>query len=291
VLLGNGDGTFGTRAVIGAGAQPVSVAIGDLNADGRPDVAVANFSSNTVSVLLGNGNGTFAPKMEFGTGGGAQSVAIADVNADTQPDLIVANRGSGTVAVLLHTGDVVTPTLLAQFDATSDPDGIRLRWSFGDASRVSSTTVERGPNAMGPWVTITTESRQLTALDRMTDPGQTYFYRLNVRLVDGSSVIFGPITSTSSALLESAVNVLSPNPARGASQIQYTVARTGHVRLDVADIAGRVVATLFDGVQHSGHFQLAWDGTSRGERLPAGIYFIRLRTVDQAVARRVTRLP
>ena len=41
------------------GEIPYSVAIGDLNGDGRPDLATPNYSSNTVSVLLGNGNGTF----------------------------------------------------------------------------------------------------------------------------------------------------------------------------------------------------------------------------------------
>src|SRR2546425_8069975 len=51
------------------GGSPFSVAIGDLNGDGRPDLTVANYSSGTVSVLLGNGNGTFGTKTDFATGG------------------------------------------------------------------------------------------------------------------------------------------------------------------------------------------------------------------------------
>ena len=39
--------------------DPGAVVTGDFNADGRPDLAAANVSSNTVSVLLGNGDGTF----------------------------------------------------------------------------------------------------------------------------------------------------------------------------------------------------------------------------------------
>src|SRR5438046_887188 len=64
VLRGNGDGTFGPKSDYGTGNAPYSVAIGDLNRDGKPDLAVAN-GANTVSVLRGNGDGTFAPKSDY----------------------------------------------------------------------------------------------------------------------------------------------------------------------------------------------------------------------------------
>jgi len=42
------------------------VAIADLNGDGRPDLATANYGSNTASVLLGNGAGSFGVKTTTG---------------------------------------------------------------------------------------------------------------------------------------------------------------------------------------------------------------------------------
>src|SRR2546422_7708878 len=54
VLLGNGDGTFQTARTLDVGTTPAFVAVGDFNGDGRPDLAVANFQSNTVSVLVVN---------------------------------------------------------------------------------------------------------------------------------------------------------------------------------------------------------------------------------------------
>jgi hypothetical protein len=104
VLLGNGDGTFGTRTDFGTGSHPDFVAIGDLNGDERPDLAVANWVSNTVSVLLGNGDGTFRSKLDFGTGFVPDAVAIGDLNGDGRPDLAVANFGSNTVSVHLGEG-------------------------------------------------------------------------------------------------------------------------------------------------------------------------------------------
>ena len=40
-----------------------------MTGDGKPDLVVANGSSNTVSMLLGNGNGTFQTQQTFATGG------------------------------------------------------------------------------------------------------------------------------------------------------------------------------------------------------------------------------
>src|SRR5580765_7578087 len=83
---------------------PQSVAIGDLNGDGRPDIVTAN-GAPTVSVLLGIGAGAFAGHMEFSTPSNCRAVAIGDVNGDGKPDLVTANYsndyGYSSVSVLL----------------------------------------------------------------------------------------------------------------------------------------------------------------------------------------------
>jgi chitobiase/beta-hexosaminidase-like protein/VCBS repeat protein/List-Bact-rpt repeat protein/FG-GAP repeat protein len=96
------------------GDSPSSVAVGDFNGDGRPDLAVANLYSNNVSVLLNNGNGTFQAAVNYPVGGcrGPEqpysypaSVAAADITRDGLLDLVVANTGCATVSVLRGTGD------------------------------------------------------------------------------------------------------------------------------------------------------------------------------------------
>ena len=106
VLLGNGDGTFQAGLGYAAGSYVSSVAVGDLNGDGKPDIVTNGcFASNcgNVAVLLGNGDGTFQAAMTYGTGG-ASSVAIGDLNGDGKPDLAVINNGGG-LEVLLGNGD------------------------------------------------------------------------------------------------------------------------------------------------------------------------------------------
>ncbi len=107
VLLGNGDGTFLPAVVYGSGAsQPISLAVADVNGDGKADIVVANYyPSDTIGVLLGNGDGTFQSAVVYDSGGQQPfSVAVADVNLDGKPDLLVANFGTN-VAVLLGNGD------------------------------------------------------------------------------------------------------------------------------------------------------------------------------------------
>src|SRR5882672_6162276 len=79
--------SFAAQQTFTVGANPVSVAVADFNGDGRPDVAVANSSSNTVSVLLDAtgpraGVPAFAARADFATGGIPFGVAVADFNGD-----------------------------------------------------------------------------------------------------------------------------------------------------------------------------------------------------------------
>jgi len=125
VLLGNGDGTFQPPVTYSTGAYVAySVAVGDLNGDGIPDLVVANWcqslqygdcaGNGVVSVLLGNGDGTFQPAVTYSSGGYySTSIAIGDFNGDGYPDLVVANAcssscqgsGYGSVGVLMGNGD------------------------------------------------------------------------------------------------------------------------------------------------------------------------------------------
>jgi hypothetical protein len=118
VRLGNGDGTFQAAQTVSnypiLTLTPVSVAVADVNGDGKPDLVVAGWTTSyagVVSVQLGNGDGTFQPAVTYDAGGTyAWLVAVADVNGDGHPDLIVpdsfrVNEGQGVVGVLLGNGD------------------------------------------------------------------------------------------------------------------------------------------------------------------------------------------
>ncbi len=70
---------------------------------------------------------------------------------------------------------------------------------------------------------------------------------------------------------------VTPNPARGHSTVRLALGGRAAVRVDVLDIAGRVVATLQDGELAAGEHFLVWSGrTSTGGRAAAGLYLVRV---------------
>jgi len=105
------------------GTNPVSVAVGDFNGDGKPDLAVGGSS---VSVLLGNGDGTFQPAVNYGPGSG-WGLAVADFNGDGKLDLatplsVLLGNGDGTFQPAGNYGSRGNSVAVGDFNRDGKPD-------------------------------------------------------------------------------------------------------------------------------------------------------------------------
>ena len=84
----SGPGSFPVRDELSAGTYPDGVAVGLLNNDALPDIAVANYGDGTVGVFLQKAGGGFYPMVAYTVGSGPRCVAIGDVNNDGRADLV-----------------------------------------------------------------------------------------------------------------------------------------------------------------------------------------------------------
>ncbi|HTR82401.1 MAG TPA: FG-GAP-like repeat-containing protein [Bacteroidota bacterium] len=110
------SGSFAAEVNFKLNSAPNSVALGDFSGDGKPDIAVANSNSNTISVFQ-NANGTgqavstnsFESEVDFMTASLPFGLAIVDFNGDGRPDLVATSSGTNAASVFLS--DVGVPLI------------------------------------------------------------------------------------------------------------------------------------------------------------------------------------
>ena len=148
ILLANSDvpGTFGTAQFIPVNGRPNNLALGDLNKDGKIDIAVTETQGATfngqIEIFLNDGTGTFptAPTAypASALGGVSQDsypldIEMVDIDGDGNLDLVYLNDDYGTLAVALGNGDG-TISAPVEFPSTEYVAGLALADLNGDGA-------------------------------------------------------------------------------------------------------------------------------------------------------------
>jgi hypothetical protein len=234
--LGGGTGTFSGGSDPAVGANPYSLAVGDVDGDGDLDLLTANSGSDNVSVRLNGGNatgsntGVFSGGSEAGVGGYPYSLAVGDVDGDGDLDLLTANPGASfggtTVSVRFNQP---APTIIS-FTPTSGPVGQSVIVTGTDLTGASSVTVNGTASTItantATSLTFTVGAGSTTGVIRITTPA-------------------GATSSTASFTVIPTPVITSFSPATGPIGQTVTVSGTNFTGATALTVGGTGVTFTF----------------------------------------------
>jgi parallel beta-helix repeat protein len=281
---------YAAQTTFATGSDPQSVSIGDLNGDGRPDLAIANFLSDSVSVLLsttapGATAPSFAAQTSFATGTGPLSVSIGDVNGDGRPDLAISNYFSNSVSVLLNTTapGATTPSYATQtaFTTGTNPYSVSIGDFNGDG-KPDLAVANQSPNSVSVLMNATTPTCNLTV---SSATGTTFAAAVggttpltSVTIASGPTSLGGNVTTTGSQTYTGAVTLAANSTLTGTIPT-FTAGVAGNSKNLTLNFSG---TTAIDGTTFTGIKDLA-TGSGGSTTLAGTITTSGLQTYNDAV--------
>jgi hypothetical protein len=199
--------SFSPKADFSTGAKPYCIVISDLDGDGKPDMAVANGASNTVSLFrnisTGAGDISFAAKVDLQTGTTPYCISIRDFNSDGKPDLAVVNSGSSSVSIFKNNSTTGNFSFSLKTDITTASSPFWI--DAGDLDNDGKPDIAIANGTLTGSVSVlrnTSSSGNISFASRVDFDGGSYGYGISVNDIDGDNKLdltvadgSGPATS------------------------------------------------------------------------------------------------
>ena len=195
-----GSPSFAAGITLVTGQSPQGVAIGDIDGDGKLDMAVTAFNGNLVSIFRNTstaGNISFASKVDIDLGSCPFFVVIRDMDGDGRADLVTANKDANTVSIVLNTGALGNISFAARVDlaAGTKPYFVTVGDLDGD-SKPDVAAAAYGDNKMVVFRNKSTVG--VVSFDARQDFAVTTPYSISIGDLDGDEkldLITGNLTS------------------------------------------------------------------------------------------------
>lgn len=188
------------------------------------------------------------------------------------------------------TFDTALPVELTAFDATTDGPSVVLSWQTATETNNAGFSVERRTDAgfqdvayvEGEGTTTTPQSYSLRVND--LQPG-THDFRLTQVDLDGTTSVSPTVTATVSLQGMLTLTGAAPNPARTETTLRLGVQKAGPVTIELFDVLGRHVRTLYDGTPTPGRLH---DVQIDASTLQSGRYLIRATSATRQSTQTLT---
>jgi hypothetical protein len=175
ILLGAGNGTFGSPTGLPAGASPRSPVVADFNGDGKRDLVVSG-NNDVVNILIGAGNGTLGSPDPYPTGSQPLGVVARDFNGDFDPDLAVANGQANTVSILAGTlAGTFQPKVDYPASSSGSPQSIAVGDFDGDGDSDLAVAHYSGTGGISILLNTPTALSVSDVTQAEGNSGQTFF--------------------------------------------------------------------------------------------------------------------
>ena len=211
VLYGRGGGQFAEDRQFPAPAT--AMATGDVNGDGKVDIATVSVGTNKAYVSLNGGDGVLLAPRVLDTDRGPGAVALADVTGDGKTDLLVANYDAGTVSLLPGNGDGsflpqrvfpvalgATALVIADMNGDMKPDVVTANYESNNVSVLvnagsgSFASAKHYATAAGPAALVVADFNK----DGRMDVATANLDANSVSYLQGSAVTAGTLNSARS---------------------------------------------------------------------------------------------
>lgn len=174
--------------------------------------------------------------------------------------------------------EILTIAAQVGVDVRNGLPAVSLSWQFsGPVDEIVSVAILRKLAPAGDFVRIATLPPEQSAFtDTEADPVGHYSYRIEAKMVDGSTfsqeLTFEPQLTKTFALAQN-----YPNPFNPTTKIRFFVGKSSQVNLAIFNLMGEKIITLVDRILPAGDHAVAWDGKDEhGRQVATGVYFYRL---------------
>ncbi len=224
--------------------------------------------------------------------GPVTSYTFANVTADHTIAAGFADVAAPTVALTSPVGGESWETESVQ----------SVTWTASDNVGVDSVTVEHSTTSVsGPWLVVARGLENTGTVDWTLPSTAADSVWVRVLAWDAAGNVGGDVSASALSIVSAATAVgdgrpaalalarPSPNPSRGATRLSFSLPQAGHARLEVVDVAGRVLWRE-EADRAAGEHSLRWDGRGPRGEAGAGLYFVRLTTPWGSRTQRLVRL-
>ncbi len=221
------------------------VAFGDLNGDGRPDIAVGNYTKNITSIFFNTSvPGTISLASRIDKPSGVSfDVGIDDFDGDSRPDIVVTNSGS-TVSVLTNICTLIPlPVQLIYFNGKQEGNHVILKWATASEINNEYFEIEKSDNAIDfkkAGIVKGNGSNSPISNYSFADDFPFYginYYRLKQVNYNGES-IYSEVIAVNCASKNQPIRI-SPADDPGVYILHFAEKKSGIIK--VSDISGRML--------------------------------------------------